>query len=115
MIPLPATKKVYIYKEAVDMRKSFNGLYAAVVNLLEETPFDGALFAFFNKNKTIVKILFWDSGGLCILSKRLEKGRFQIPISASSKIESTTTQLQLILEGINIEKVQYRSRFSPCK
>ncbi len=115
MIPLPATKKVYIYKEAVDMRKSFNGLYAVVVNVLQESSLDGSLFAFFNKNKTIVKILFWDSGGLCILSKRLEKGTFQIPLSSEDKIESSTTQLQLILEGINIQKVQYRKRFSPSK
>ncbi len=95
------------------MRKSFNGLFSVAVDKLEESPLEGALFAFFNKNRTIVKILFWDAGGLCILAKRLEKGTFQIPSSTSIKIGSSATQLQLILEGVNIHTIRYQRRFTP--
>ncbi|MCP4265588.1 MAG: IS66 family insertion sequence element accessory protein TnpB [Candidatus Brocadiaceae bacterium] len=94
------------------MRKSFDGLFAVASQELRISPMNGDLFAFFNKNRTIVKLLFWDTGGLCIIAKRLEKGTFQIPLSVTDKIEISGTNLQLILEGINLDSISYRRRFS---
>jgi len=57
---------------STDMRKAINGLSILVENTLEMDPFCGHLFAFCNRRRNIVKILYWvripvmansDSGG----------------------------------------------------
>ena len=113
MFPLPQSKKILVAREPVDMRKSFDGLFSVATQQLKESPLDGNLFVFFNKKKSIIKLLFWDSGGLCIIAKRLERGTFQAPINKNAKFEIKSTDLQLILEGINLHSIRYRRRFVP--
>ncbi len=113
MIPLPPVNRILLYREAIDMRKSFDGLAAAASQILKENPLSGTLFAFFNQNRSIVKLLFWDHGGFTIIAKRLEKGTFQIPRNDQPKMEISGTELQLILEGINLGSIRYRNRYKP--
>lgn len=115
MIPLPQVQKIFLYREPVDMRKSFDGLAAVASQQLLENPLSDSLFAFFNKRRSMVKLLFWDNGGLTIVAKRLEKGTFQMPRSTESKVELSPTDLQLILEGINLGSIRYRKRYNPMK
>ena len=93
------------------MRKSFDGLFAVATQQLKSSPLDGNLFVFFNKRKSMLKLLFWDVGGLCIIAKRLEKGTFEIPLSSKLNPEIKPTDLQLILEGINLRSISYRRRY----
>jgi len=56
--PSPDTK-VYLALGSTDMRKAINGLSMLVQGPLEMDPFSGYLFAFCNRRRTIVKILYW--------------------------------------------------------
>jgi hypothetical protein len=49
MLAFPASVQIYLAVQPVDMRKSFNGLWAAVSEQLGEEPKSGAVFAFINK------------------------------------------------------------------
>ena len=111
MFPLPQTKKILVCKTPIDMRKSFDGLFAVATQQLKSSPLDGNLFVFFNKRKSMLKLLFWDVGGLCIIAKRLEKGTFEIPLLSEPNFEIKPTDLQLILEGINLHTISYRRRY----
>ena len=113
MIPLPTVNRILLYREPIDMRKSFDGLAAVALKQLGENPLSGTLFVFFNQNRTIVKLLFWDLGGYAIIAKRLEKGTFQIPRNSAPKMSVSSTELQLILEGINLGSIRYRNRYKP--
>jgi len=113
MIPIPHVSKILLYRESVDMRKSFDGLVAVASQKLSENPLSGTLFVFFNQHRTIVKLLFWDFGGFAIIAKRLEKGTFQIPHNSDPEICITSTELQLILEGINLHTIRYINRYKP--
>ena len=73
---LPSISKIYIAIGATDMRKSINGLSSLVVEHFELDVFSGHLFAFCNRRRDIIKILFWDKNGFCIWHKRLEKDYF---------------------------------------
>jgi len=68
--------RVHLYGQPVDMRKSFDGLYAITRQQLGKDPLSGELFVFVGRRGIQVKILYFDRSGLCVWSKRLEAGRF---------------------------------------
>ncbi|PKG93017.1 IS66 family insertion sequence element accessory protein TnpB [Paraglaciecola sp. MB-3u-78] len=70
---------IYMHLEAVDFRKSINGLIVVVEQQLELSPLSDALFVFSNKKRDKLKILYWDKTGFELWHKRLEKQRFKRP------------------------------------
>jgi transposase len=48
--------------------------------------------------------LWFDGDGLCLFSKRLERGRFVWPQADSGKVSLTRAQLSMLLEGIDWRK-----------
>lgn len=60
---------------ATDMRKGFDGLAVLTQQVLEQSPHSGALFAFRGKRGDLVKLLWYDGQGLCLFSKRMDRGR----------------------------------------
>jgi transposase len=49
----------------------------------------------------ILKILWWTGDGLCLLSKRLERGRFIWPQATEGTVSLFQAQLSMLLEGID--------------
>jgi hypothetical protein len=70
------------------MRKGFDGLAALVRTTLSRHPFSGHLFVFCGRRGALVRLLWWDGDGLCLLAKRLERGRFVWPRTELSSSES---------------------------
>ena len=64
--------QVFIALGATDMRKSINGLSIIVEEELGLDLFTGNFFVFCNRNRDIVKILYWNLNGFCVWKKRLE-------------------------------------------
>ena len=97
--------KVYLALEPQDMRKSFNGLAAAVSEHLKADPYQGAVFVFTNKRHNRLKILFWDGTGLWVAAKRLEQGRFSWPKPTSKgqrKLSLSPEALAMLTDGIDL-------------
>ena len=69
--------------------------------VLVEDPFSGALFAFRGKRGGLIKLLWFDGQGLCLFSKRLDKGHFQWPVTDPGRVSLTAAQLSMLLEGID--------------
>ena len=92
---------VYAYGEPVDMRKSSNTLSALVVQGLKRDLLSGAAFLFVNKNRKRAKVLYFDGTGLCVLAKRMEKGRFAAVYERARGLSVTMTlsELSLFIEG----------------
>lgn len=109
---LPAHTQVYIATGATDMRKSINGLSLLVADHFELDVFSGHLFAFCNRRRDIVKILFWDKNGFCIWHKRLEKERFQWPESTCEVENIDSHQLSWLLAGLDISRAHQQLTFS---
>lgn len=84
-----------------DMRNGFNGLASKVQNVLKDDPFSGHLFIFRGRRGDQIKVLWADSDGLCLFTKRLERGRFVWPVTRDGKVHLTPAQLSMLLEGIN--------------
>ena len=94
-----APRRILAYNEPVDMRKSFNGLIAVVQNVLGEDPLSDTLFVFFNRRGNYMKLITWDRTGFCLFAKRLEQGRFRLPMG-DAKQEISERTFRLILDGI---------------
>ncbi len=105
-----ANIRVWLYGEPVDMRKSFDGLYALARHGLKQDPLGGALFAFVNRRGTQIKVLYFDRSGWCVWAKRLEAGRFIAQWSGLRHREMDCTGLKLLLEGIEVGRQRKRHR-----
>ncbi|GAB3629708.1 transposase [Pandoraea terrae] len=106
MFRLDARLKVYLHREAVDFRKSINGLATLVEQALGLDPFAPAVYAFSNRRHDRIKLLLYDRTGFWLLMKRLEEDRFVWPRRQQAVMEITTEQLHWLLDGIDIEAVR---------
>jgi transposase len=100
--------RVFVYGEPVNMRLSFDGLYALARNKIDQDPLTGHLFAFINRRATQIKVLYFDRTGLCVWSKRLEEGRLIADWRDVATREMDWTSLKLLLEGIEPKRVRKR-------
>jgi transposase len=102
---LPSHTRIYLATGGTDMRKAINGLSILVEDRLRLDPFSGHLFAFCNRCRNMVRILYWDRNGFCLWHKRLEKQFFTWPDSVDQTIELDIRQLRWLLEGLKISQI----------
>ena len=102
-----------MYREATDMRKSFDGLGGLVQAHFSHSLLSGDVFIFLNRRRDRIKLLMWDSSGFAIYYKRLERGTFELPAcpGGESSLELNWTELVLLLEGIELKSVKRRKRY----
>ena len=112
MINLPPTVRIFLARDAADMRRGFDGLAALTVSALGQDPLSGHLFVFRNRRGDRLKILYWDRDGLAIWMKRLERGAFRFPPPRDGRIEVTPAEMAAILEGIDLEHAKRGRRFA---
>lgn len=105
MLTLPAQARLFLFGEAIDMRKSFEGLSGIIERAFPGELIQG-LFIFLNKPRDKMKVLYWDGDGFAIWYKRLEKGSFLRANSNSSVI--SRREFLLLLEGVTPKKMQRR-------
>jgi transposase len=103
--------RVHVYGEPVDMRKSYDGLYAVTRQGLGQDPLSGRLFVFINRRATQMKVLYWDRTGFCVWAKRLEAGRFLSDWRKVTTREMDWTGLKLLLEGIEARLIRKRYKY----
>ena len=104
MLGLPPSVRIHFATALVDMRNGIDGLRALVETTLKKDPYGGHLFVFVGKSKDKVKILFWDRSGFVLYMKRLEKGRFQLPVvdARRKQVDMEPAQLAMLLDGIDL-------------
>lgn len=103
--------KIFVCRKPVDMRKSFGGLSGAVIDVVDHDPQSGHLFLFFNKRRTMMKALVWESSGYWVLAKQLAKGRFQVfdrSTESDTRFALTSSELALLLDGIDLRGARRR-------
>ena len=101
MIPVPTGVRVWLATGRTDMRKGFDGLALLVQETLRRDPHSGHLFVFRGRRGDLIKVLWHDGQGLCLFSKRLERGRFLWPSPAEGSVTIMPAQLGYLLEGID--------------
>lgn len=97
------------------MRRGHDGLMSIVLNEWALDPYAGNLFVFLGKRLDRAKLLYFDRGGFVLVYKRLEKGRFKLPIAKpdARNVEIDGAQLAMLLDGIDFSRVHRPSRWTP--
>jgi transposase len=116
MFNLSPSVRIFVCTKPVDMRKSFNGLYGLVQELIHADPFSGSLFLFRGRCGDFIKILWWDLDGFAIFAKRLEEGSFDFPEVCFENgeykpVEIERSELAMLLEGIDRTSVKRSKRY----
>lgn len=114
MITLPASVRIYLAAGAIDLRKSIDGLGALVTERGHDV-YSGYLYVFTSRRGDRIKILTWDHGGFVLYYKRLERGRFRLPEVrvGQVEVELEATQLAMLLDGIDVQRVKPPRRWTP--
>ena len=100
MIALASGLRVYLACGVTDMRKGMTGLAMLVQQTLDEDPFGGAVFAFRGRRAGLIKLIWHDGVGLCMLTKRLEGGQFIWPSATTTgRVTLSSPQLAALLDG----------------
>ena len=111
MLTLGSTGRIWVCVNAVDGRKSFDGLAAIVSAQLGRDPLSGDLFVFKNRRGDRLKILAWQGDGFALYLRRLERGTFAFPSADTTEVSVTATELAMILGGVEVQGANRRIRY----
>lgn len=104
---IPSGVQVFVALEPVDMRWSFDKLAGAALDRIGYDARCGALFVYFGKRKTAVKVLFFDGSGMCCFYKRLDRGAFRLPEGCAPDarhVELDEGLLDALLDGVDLSE-----------
>lgn len=103
MFRLGADLKVYLHREPIDFRAGINSLAVLVQETMALDPFAPVIFAFCNRRRDRMKLLFFDRSGFVLVLKRLTEDKFHWPRREVAVVTLTTEQLHWLLDGIDID------------
>ena len=96
--------KIFIRPGHTDLRKASSGLTAIVQDEMGQNPFSGSAYLFCNRERKLLKAVYWDKTGFWLCQKRLEKEKFPWPGTAEAAKELSAEELKMLLAGIDFFK-----------
>jgi transposase len=113
VLSLPPSVRVFVGTAPVDGRKGPDSLMTLVRDAFGVDIFTGHLFVFFSKRRDRVRVVYWDRDGIAMWTKRLERGRYRLQRHDQPIRSIEAAELGLMLEGIDLEHVRRRPRWTP--
>lgn len=100
-VPSRPGLRIMLASQPVDFRRGMDSLASLVTQALSTDVFAGDIFIFRSKRSDRLKVLLWDGSGLCLVTKRLESGRFIWPPARDGAVTLTAAQLRLLFTGMD--------------
>ena len=113
---MPPAVRIHLAVEPVDLRAGFDRLANLTREVLRQDPMSGHLFVFVSRDRALMKALFWDRSGFVVLAKRLEAGRYRLPVLSDTHVRQVSLEmpeLLLLMEGIELAGAKKRRRWQP--
>jgi transposase len=111
MLGLSANLRYFLCCSAIDIRNGFDGLAGIVRNHLKKDPVSGDIFIFLNKNRSHIKLLYWDGDGFALFYKRLERGRYALSAHCEPSKQIRREELLMLLEGLSFDAMRRKKRY----
>jgi len=96
--------KVFLRPGTTDLRKGVNRLTVIIQEIMKHDPFSGSVYLFCNRERKLLKAVYWDKTGFWLSQKRLEKDKYPWPMDENKARELTSGELQMLLTGIDFFK-----------
>ena len=100
MFSLECGMRYWLYSEPTDMRKSFHTLSGLVRNKIGGDPMNGDVYIFVNKRRNRIKLLHYETGGMVIYAKMLDRGTFGLPIPGSKDVVTSSIKWENLLKMV---------------
>ncbi|SMF71035.1 IS66 family insertion sequence element accessory protein TnpB [Pseudobacteriovorax antillogorgiicola] len=102
--------EILVYSEPVDMRKSYSGLSQLVQTAMGKSLFANSLFVFSNRNRNMMKCLYWRKAGFAIWGYRLEKNRFHwLKPDDNGDASLSPDQFRMLIDGCDLTAMKPHS------
>lgn len=96
--------RIIIRPGTTNMLASKDQLLEIVKSIMKDDPFSGAVFLFCNRNRNILKMIWWDRTGFWAAQKKLEKGRWPWPDTQEQVRQLNLGQIEMLLKGVDFFK-----------
>jgi transposase len=93
--------RIFIRPGRTDLRKAVNGLAVLIEQQMAGEPFSGNVYLFCNRERKLIKAVWWERNGFWMSQKRLEKDRFPWPETGEAARELSGEELAMLLAGID--------------
>jgi transposase len=101
---IPSGVEIFLGLEPIDLRWGFERLSGIALERIGRASRSGALFVFFGKRRSALKILFFDGSGLCLFYKRLDRGTFRVPQALHA--QATSIECNRCTDPILVETIR---------
>lgn len=105
MFRLADNLRVYLHRDPIDFRAGINGLAILVEQNMGHNPFERAVFAFCNRRRTRMKLLFFDRSGFVLVLKALSEDKFRWPRREEKVVVLEAEQLHWLVDGIDLDAI----------
>jgi len=68
--------KIFLFAGVIDFRKGLEGMAGIVQSRIQQKMGDDCLFIFIGRDRSKIRILYWDRNGFALWQKRLEQDKF---------------------------------------
>lgn len=106
--------EIYVRPGWTDMRKQINGLSQIVEDQMHFSVMSGSLFLFCNRERKVIKCVYWDRTGFCLWSKKLERDRFPWPQTEEEARQISLDELRMLLDGIDFWRAHKPVQYEQC-
>ena len=93
--------RIYIRPGYTDLRKAVNGLAGIIEGQMSGEPFSVSVYLFCNRERRLLKAIWWDKTGFWLSQKRLEKEKYPWPETNEAARELSAEELTMLLSGID--------------
>lgn len=118
MFSLGLGLRYWLYSEPTDMRKSFHTLSGVVRNKIGGDPMNGDVYIFVNKRRNRIKLHHYETGGMVIYAKMLDRGTFGMPVPGLKDVITSGIKWEDLLkmaEGILADPGSRQARLDELK
>lgn len=113
MLTFGGNTRIWLATGVTDLRRGFGGLHALITHEFGRPALTGDLYVFANRRRDLLKIFFFDTGGIWVCAKRLEQNSYRWPAPGERLITLTPAELHLLLSGIDLQQTRARPWWRP--
>jgi transposase len=111
MLRIPRSTRVLIAHRPFDGHPSVDRIVRRAREDFRVDPLTGAIYCYFNRSRTQVHLLVWDHNGFWVMTKRLERGRFELLEPNSEDTRFERERLVMLLSGVDTKSARFRHNF----